>query len=108
MVYRCIDGVWSNAFFLFPARTNIRLFAIRFQGSKFFNSLNLNIQSATTISLFKSRLKAYLLSLECPHAKLLFVSSCCFLCCTFVYLLFILKNFTLIMPYIHWIFLVLS
>ena len=52
-----------NAFFLFPARTNIRLFAIlRFQGPKFFNSLNLNIQSTATISLFKSRLKAYPLS----------------------------------------------
>ena len=52
----------SNAFFLFPAQTNIRLFAIRFQGLIGFNSLNLNIQSAATISLFKSRLKAYLLS----------------------------------------------
>ena len=52
----------SNAFFLFSVRTNIRLFTIRFQGSKVFNSLNLNIQNAATISLFKSRLKAYLLS----------------------------------------------
>ena len=52
----------SNTFYLFPARTNIRLFGIRFQGPKFFNSLNNNIQSAATISLFKSRLKTFLLS----------------------------------------------
>ena len=45
----------SNTFYLFLARTNIRLFGIRFQGPKFFNSLNNNIQSAATISLFKSR-----------------------------------------------------
>ena len=52
----------SNTFYLFLARTNIRLFGIRFQGPKFFNSLNNNIQSAATISLFKSRLKTFLLS----------------------------------------------
>ena len=52
----------SNTFYLFPARTNIRFFGIRFQGPKFFNSLNNNIQSAATISLFKSRLKTFLLS----------------------------------------------
>ena len=52
----------SNTFYLFPARTNIRFFGRRFQGPKFFNSLNNNIQSAATISLFKSRLKTFLLS----------------------------------------------
>ena len=52
----------SNTFYLFPARTNIRFFGIRFQGPKFFNSLNNNTQSAATISLFKSRLKTFLLS----------------------------------------------
>ena len=51
----------SNTFYLFLARTNIRLFGTRFQGPKFFNSLNNNIQSAVTISLFKSRLKTFLL-----------------------------------------------
>ena len=40
----------------FPARTNIR------QGPNVFNSLNRNIQSAATFSLFNSRLKAFLLS----------------------------------------------
>ena len=29
----------SNIFYLFPARTNIRLFGIRFQGPKFLNAL---------------------------------------------------------------------
>ena len=52
----------SNTFYLFPARTNIRRFGIKFQGPKFFNSLNNSIQSAATISLFKSKLKTYLLS----------------------------------------------
>ena len=49
----------SNTFYLLPARTNIRRFALRFQGSRFFNSLS---QSTASISLFKSRLKAFLLS----------------------------------------------
>ena len=42
---------------LFPVRINIRLFGIRFQGPKCFN-----LHSAATISLFKSTLKAFLLS----------------------------------------------
>ena len=50
----------SNTFYLFLARTNIRLFGIRFQGSKIFNSLNKNVQSDAAISLFKSRLKTFL------------------------------------------------
>ena len=41
---------------------NIWLFGIRFQGPTFFNSLNRNINGATTITLFKSRLKTFLLS----------------------------------------------
>ena len=40
----------------FPARTNIR------QRPKVFNSLNRNIQSAATFSLFNSRLKGFMLS----------------------------------------------
>ena len=50
----------SKTFYLFLARTNIRLFGIRFQGSKIFNSLNKNVQSDAAISLFKSRLKTFL------------------------------------------------
>ena len=42
---------------LFPVRTNIRLFGIRFQGPKCFN-----LQSTATISLFKTTLKVFLLS----------------------------------------------
>ena len=51
----------SNTFYLFPART-MNDFLERFQGPKFFNSSNHNIQIAATISLFKSRLKICLLS----------------------------------------------
>ena len=53
----------SNTFDLFRARTNIRLFGIIFQGPKVLNSLNNNHTINTaTISLFKSRLKTFLLS----------------------------------------------
>ena len=52
----------SNAFHIFPSRTNLRRFAISFQGPKFFNSLNNDVQTAVSISLFKSKLKAFLLS----------------------------------------------
>ena len=41
----------SKTFYFFPARTNIRLFDIRFQGPKFFTLLNRNIQSAVSPSL---------------------------------------------------------
>ena len=44
----------SNTFYLFAARMNIRRFALRFQGPRFFISLNQSIQCAATISLFKS------------------------------------------------------
>ena len=57
----------SNTFYLLLARTNIRLFGIRFQGSKIFNSLNKNVQSDAAISLFKSRLKTFLNSQLIHH-----------------------------------------
>ena len=49
----------SNTLYLFPAQTNIGRFALRFRGPRFFNSLS---QSTVSISLFKSILKAFLLS----------------------------------------------
>ena len=52
----------SNAFHIFPCRTNLRRFATRFQGPKFFNSLPDNIKNAVSISHFKTKLKASLLS----------------------------------------------
>jgi len=52
----------SNAFHIFPCRTNLRRFAIRFQGPKFFNSLPDNIKNAVSISHFKTKLKPFLLS----------------------------------------------
>ena len=52
----------SKTFYVFSARTNIRSFAIRFKGPIFFNSLGSKIQNSASISLFKSRLKAFFLS----------------------------------------------
>ena len=47
--------------YLFPAWINMT-FRIRFHGPNLFISLNNNIHGASTISLFKSRLKKFLLS----------------------------------------------
>ena len=47
----------SISFYLFSCRTNIRQFAIRFQGPKFFNSFNTEIQNVDSFSQFKSKLK---------------------------------------------------
>ena len=52
----------SNAFHIFQSQTNLRRFAIRFQGPKFFNSLLDNIKNTVSISHFKTKLKAFLLS----------------------------------------------
>ena len=51
-----------NSFYLFPCRTNIRQFAISFQGPKLFNSFNSEIQNAESISLFKSKIISFLLN----------------------------------------------
>ena len=51
----------SNTCYLFPTWTSMT-FGIRFHGFNFLNSININIHSASTISLFKSRLKKFLLS----------------------------------------------
>ena len=50
------------SFYLFPCRTDIRQFAISFQGPKLFNSFNSEIQNAESISLFKSKLRSFLLN----------------------------------------------
>ena len=52
----------SNSFYNFSCRTNIRKFAIRFQGFKLFNRLESDIKNIESISLFKTKLKAVLLS----------------------------------------------
>ena len=52
----------SNSFYLFSCRTNIRKFAIRFQGPKLFNSFSTEIQYADSFSQFKSKLKTSLLN----------------------------------------------
>ena len=52
----------SNSFCLFSCTTNIRQFAIRFQGPKLFNSYNTEIQNADSFSQFKSKLKTFLLN----------------------------------------------
>ena len=51
----------NRKFYIFPCRTNFRKFSIRFQGPKFFNSLNQEIQDSESISLFAKRLKTFLL-----------------------------------------------
>ena len=52
----------SNSFYLLSCRTNIRQFAICFQGPKLFNSFNTEIQNADSFSQFKSKLKTFLLN----------------------------------------------
>ena len=52
----------SSSFYTFSCRTNIRQFAIRTQGPRLFNSLNSEICNAANISLFKSKLKTFLLN----------------------------------------------
>ena len=41
----------SNSFYMPPCRTNIKHFALSFQGPKFFDSLNIKIQNVGTLSL---------------------------------------------------------
>ena len=53
---------YSNAFYSFSCRTNIRQFAIRFHGPKLFNSFNTEIQNADSFSQFKSKFKTFLLN----------------------------------------------
>ena len=49
-------------FFYIPlCRTNIKQSALCFQGPKFFNSLNIEIQNVGTLSLSKSELRILLL-----------------------------------------------
>ena len=52
----------SSSFYTFSCRTNIRQFAIRTQGPRLFNSLSSEICNAANISLFKSKLKTFLLN----------------------------------------------
>ena len=52
---------YSTSYHLFTPRTNIRMFSLRFQGPRFFNSLPQNFKDIKNISLFKSRLKSHLL-----------------------------------------------
>ena len=41
----------SNCFYIFPCRTNIRRFSIRFRGPQFYNSLNQEIQNCESVGL---------------------------------------------------------
>ena len=66
----------SSSFYTFSCRTNIRQFAIGTQGPRLFNSLNSEICNAANISLFKSKLKTFLLN----WLFLLFLKSCSVLC----------------------------
>ena len=88
----------SNSFYMPPCRTNIKHFALSFQGPKFFDSLNIKIQNVGTLSL----------CLNCEHYSyvdclLILISlfiffhyyffllfSCCFSRCLFECLLLLL------------------
>lgn len=52
----------SNCFYVFPCRTNIRRFSIRFRGPQFYNSLNQEIQNCESVGLFSKLLKKFLLA----------------------------------------------
>ena len=52
----------SNCFYVFPCRTNIRRFSIRFRGPQFYNSLNQEIQNCESVGLFSKLLKKCLLA----------------------------------------------
>ena len=65
----------SKLFYMFPCRTNLRQFSIRFQGPKFFNSLSNNIKDWESISLFSKKLKEFLVYLSIL-TTFLFVCSC--------------------------------
>ena len=52
----------SNAFHIFPCRTILRRFEIRFQAPKFFNSLPGDTKHAVSICHFKTKLKAFFFS----------------------------------------------
>ena len=52
----------SKNSFRFPyCGTNVREFSLRFQGPKIFNSLSSEIQNASSIALFNSKLKSLFL-----------------------------------------------
>ena len=52
----------NSSSYTFSGRTNIRQFAIRIQGPRLFNSLNSEICNAANSSLFKPKLKTFLLN----------------------------------------------
>ena len=51
----------KNSFHLPYCRTNVRKFSLRFQGPKIFNSLSSEIQNASSIALFNSKLMSLFL-----------------------------------------------
>ena len=53
----------TRTFYMFPCRTNLRQFSIRFQRPKFFNSLSNDIKDCESISFFSKKLKEFLFSL---------------------------------------------
>ena len=52
----------ASLFYVPKCRTNIRLFSFQYKGPKLFNSLCPEIQNATSVAVFKYKLKQYLLS----------------------------------------------
>ena len=90
----------SNSFHTFSCRTNVRKFSIRFQGPLLFNQLDSDIKNAGSISLFKTKLKAFFLKLNLNpyqtfHLYLCFFFACVFVC---VHCLFYFKKKTVCKP----------
>lgn len=73
----------ENFFRLPKCSTNVRLFSLRFQGTKLHNSLSTEIQNASNISVFTSKLKSSFCSVKYILLPLLVC-----LCLLFVFLCF--------------------
>ena len=75
----------NRKFYIFPFRTNFRKFSIRFQGPKFFNSLNQEIQDSESICLPKDLKRSFLFSHINPFKEL----HTCFLLVCFIVTFFL-------------------
>ena len=84
----CYNTRQCNSFYIPPWRTNIRQFAFCFQGTKVFNSLN--IENFGRLSLSKSKLRTLLLN-WLPSSLFFLLFSSCVSVCLFGFLLMLLS-----------------
>ena len=52
----------GREFYLIKCRTNLRQFSINYQGPLFYNSLSSDIRDVSSLPVFRSKLKFYLLN----------------------------------------------